>query len=42
MRQLEQRGSKFGMLGMWAVGTPHMKLKVFQLENIMKWAVPRL
>ena len=42
MRRIEKKGSKFSMVGMWEVGTPHMKLKVFQLENIMRWAVPRL
>lgn len=42
VRRLEIKGSKFSMGGMWEVGTPHMKLKVFQLENIMRWAVPRL
>merc|ERR1711871_1666555 len=42
VRRLENKGSKFSMIGMWEVGTPHMKLKVFQLESIMRWAVPRL
>ncbi len=42
IRRLEKKGSKFSMVGMWEVGTPHMKLKVFQLESIMRWAVPRL
>lgn len=42
IRKLELRGSKLNMVSMWQIGTPCMKLKVFQLDNIMKWAVPRL
>ena len=42
IRKLELRGSKFSMVGMWEIGTPNMKLKVYQLDSIMRWAVPRL
>ena len=31
IRKLELRGSKFSMANMWEIGTPHLKLKAYQL-----------
>jgi len=42
MCRLVHRGGKHGMLGLWQNGTPRMKLRVFQLDRIMTWRLPRL
>ena len=42
MCRLIHRGGKLGMLGLWQTGTPRMKLRVFQLDSIMTWRLPRL
>ncbi len=40
--RLIHKCGKFGMIGMWQAGTPMMKMRVFQLDSIMTWRLPKL
>jgi hypothetical protein len=42
LRMLLDKEGKLGMHGMWQVGVPKMKLRVFQLDKILRWTLPRL
>jgi hypothetical protein len=42
LRLLLDREGKLGMHGMWQAGVPKMKLRVYQLDKILRWTLPKL
>jgi len=39
---LMNKGSKLPMLGLWQAGVPKMKLRVYQLDRLLRWTLPKL
>jgi hypothetical protein len=42
LEQMMDRDGALAMGGLWQAGVPKMKLRVYQLDKIMKWTIPRL
>jgi hypothetical protein len=39
---LMNKESKLPMLGLWQAGVPKMKLRVYQLDRLLRWTLPKL
>ena len=42
MLSLMHKGSKLAMFGLWQAGVPKMKLRVYQLDRLLRWTLPKL
>ena len=42
MQGIVSKDGKLAMSGLWQAGVPRMKLRVFQLDRLMRWTLPRL
>ena len=42
LQKLLDREGKLGMAGLWQSKAPSMKLRVYQLDRILRWMLPRL
>ena len=42
MRLLLAKDGKLAMTGLWQSGVPKMKLRVFQVDRILRWTLPKL
>ena len=42
MMELLRKDSKFAMGTLWSKGVPKLKLRVYQLDRLLKWTLPKL
>lgn len=42
MLSLLDKDVSLGLSGLWQAGVPKMKLKVYQLDRVLKWTLPRM